>query len=226
MRRLFRWVVRLVLGLIVLIVVAAVVMLLLLDTLAKEVIVNRLRSRTGMDAKVGSVHVGLLSPTLSIENVKLYNTADFGGSLCLDMPELHLQYDTSALRGGRLHLTLLRLNIAELSLVVDKRNRMNFDTLKRKTNESNDHKTSVEKLKFTGIDVMNVTLGKFHTTNLASGRSEEMDFGIKNRVLRNVKTGGDLSPLGVAAFSRPKPNSPGNTDVDLGQVIEELLKSP
>jgi len=226
MRRLFRWGVRLVLGLIALIVVAAVVMLLLLDTLAKEVIVNRLRSRTGMEATAGSVHVGLLSPTLSIENVKLYNTSDFGGSLCLDMPELQIQYDPSALRAGRLHLTLLRLDITELSLVVDKRNRMNFDTLKRKTNESNHHKTSVEKLKFTGIDVLNVTLGKFHTTNLASGRSEEMDFGIKNQVLRNVKTGGDLSPLGVAAFSRPKPSSPGNTDVDLGQVLAELLKSP
>jgi uncharacterized protein involved in outer membrane biogenesis len=226
MRRLLRWGFRLVLGLVVLIVVAAAVMILLLDTLAKEVIVNRLRSRTGMEVKVGSVHVGLLSPTLSIENVKIYNTADFGGSVCLDMPELHLEYDPSALRAGHLHLTLLRLDIAELSLVVNKSNRMNFDTLKRKSNESNDHKTRLERMKFTGIDVLNVTLGKFHKTNLASGRSEEMDFGIKNQVLRNVKTGGDLSPLGVAALSHPKPNSPGNTDMDLGQVIEELLKTP
>jgi hypothetical protein len=55
----------------------AVAIILLLDTITKEIIVSRLRARTGMEAKISAVHVGLLSPTISIEGLKLYNTAGF-----------------------------------------------------------------------------------------------------------------------------------------------------
>jgi hypothetical protein len=123
-------------------------------------------------------------------------------------------------------LTLLRLDVAELSLVVDKQGRMNFDTLKKKSKEPGRHKSAVEKLKFTSIDVLNVTLGKFHLANLASGRGQEMEFGIKNQILRNVKTGADLSPLGLATLSRGKATSSAGEDMDLNQVLESLLKSP
>ena len=226
MRRLFRWAFRIVLGLIILAVVAAVAVILLMDTLTKEVIVSRLRSQTGMEVKIASVHVGLLSPTLSIEGLKLYNAADFGGSVCLDMPELHLEYDPAALRARKLHVTLLRLDVKELSLTVDKLKRSNMDTLKRKSKEPGRQKWEWEKLKFTSIDVLNVTLGKFHVNNQATGRGEEMDFGVKNQILRNVKTGKDLSPLGLSALSRGKQTSSGDTnaDMDLNQVLENLLK--
>jgi len=223
-RRLFRWVVRIVLGLILLAVAGVVVVILLLDTLTKEVIVSRLRSRTGMEVKISAVHVGLLSPTISIEGLKLYNTADFGGSVCLDMPELYLKYDPSALRARQLHLALLRLDVAELSVVVNKSRRNNFEILKQKSKESGKEKSSWEKLKFTSIDVLNVTLGKFHLKNLASGSGEEIDFGIKNQILRNVKTGADLSSLGLVTLSQGKTTSSGDADVDLNQVLESLLK--
>jgi uncharacterized protein involved in outer membrane biogenesis len=224
MRRLIRWVFRIVLGLILVAVASVVVMIILLDTITKEIIVSQLRSRTGMEVKISAVHVGLLSPTISIEGLKLYNTADFGGSVCLDMPELHLEYDTSALRARQLHVTLLRLDVAELSVVVSKGGRSNFEILKQKSKESGRHKNAVEKLKFTGIDVLNVTLGKFHLANLASGRGEEIDFGSKNQILRNVKTGADLSALGLTTLLQGKTTSSGDADVDLNQVIESLLK--
>jgi uncharacterized protein involved in outer membrane biogenesis len=226
MRRLFRWVVRIVLCLMLLAVAAMVVVILLRDAIAKEIIVRRLRSQTGMEARISVVHVGFRSPTISVEGLKLYNTAEFGGLICLDVPEVHLEYDASALRARRLHLTLLRLDVAELSLVVDKNGRSNFEMVKKKSKESGRQKSAAEKLKFTGIDVLDVTLGKFHMANLASGRGEEIKFGIKNQILRNVKTGADLSPLGLVALSNGKDASPGNADVDLNQVLQNLLQSP
>jgi len=226
MRRLFRWVVRIVLCLMLLAVAAVVVVILLRDAIAKEIIVRRLRSQTGMEARISVVHVGFRSSTISVVGLRLYNTAEFGGTVCLDVPEVHLEYDVSALRARRLHLTLLRLDVAELSLVVDKNGRSNFEMVKKKSKESGRQKSAAEKLKFTGIDVLDVTLGKFHMANLASGRGEEIKFGIKNQILRNVKTGADLSPLGLAALSNGKDASPGNADVDLNQVFQNLLQSP
>jgi hypothetical protein len=207
-------------------VVALVAAVLLLDTIAKEILVNRLHSQTGMEVKISAVHVGLLSPTLSIEGLKLYNTAAYGGSVCLDMPELHIEYDPSALRARRFHLTLLRLELADLSVILDKTGRNNFETLKKKSKETSAHKKSADKMKFTGVDVMNVTLGKFRVSNQATGRSEEIDFGVKNQILRDVKTEADLASLGLAALSNGKVNSKGDTNMDLGQVFDSLLKGP
>jgi hypothetical protein len=226
MRRLFRWAVRIVLGLVLLALAGAVASIILLDTITKEVLVSRLRSQTGMEVKISSVHIGLLSPTISIEGLKLYNTADFGGAVCLDMPELHLEYDASALRARQFHGTLLRLDLAELSVVVDKSGHSNFDKLKKKGKESGKHKSTTEKMKFIGIDVLNVTLGKAHMANLASGRTEEIEFGVKNKILRNVKNWSDLSSLGLATLSRGKPSPSGDADTDMEQLLECLLKAP
>jgi uncharacterized protein involved in outer membrane biogenesis len=226
MRLLFRWVFRIVLGLIILAVAVTVAILLLLDTITRELLVSRLRSETGMEVKISAVHVGLLSPTISMEGFKLYNTANFGGSVCMDMPELHIEYDVSALRARQLHLTLLRLELAELSVTLDKHGRNNFDGLKLKNKESARHKNTMGKLKFTGIDVLNVTLGKFHLSDLASGHGEEIDFGIKNQILRHVQTEADLAPLGLIAVSHGKASSPGSADADLSQLFNNLFKAP
>ncbi len=226
MRPLFRWAVRIVLGLLFLAVAGAVTVLLLLDTITREILVSRLRLQTGMEARISAVHVGLLSPTVTIEGFKLYNTPAFGGSVCMDMPELHIEYDPSALCARQLHLTLLRLNLADLSLAMDKQGRNNFNALQQKNKGSAPRANSTGKLKFTGIDVLNISLGKFHLSNLASGRGEEIDFGIKNQILRQVKTEADLAPLGVAALSHGKVTSPGGADADLNQLIYSLLKAP
>jgi uncharacterized protein involved in outer membrane biogenesis len=170
MRRRFRWVLRLALGLLLLAVVCGAAILLLRDTLARNMLVSRLRSATGREVSISAVHVGLLSPTVSIEGFKLYNTADFGGGLCLDMPELHIEYDRSALRARKLHLTLMRLNLAELSEVVDKNGRKNFGPAPEKKKDNKDStkpKDRPGQWKFIGIDVMNATLGTFHISNLA-----------------------------------------------------------
>jgi len=198
MRRLFRWCFRIVLVLVILAVIVAVAGILLVDTIAREILVRRLRSQTGMEAKISAVHVGLLSPTVSIEGLKLYNTPHFGGSLCLDMPELHAEYEAAALRSRKLHFTLIRLELTQLSMVVDKQGRKNFIAVKEPGQKSPPGKKKSDKYDFTGIDTLNVTLGTVRQTDLASGREAVTDFGVKNMILHNVKTTADLFPLGLA----------------------------
>jgi hypothetical protein len=86
------------------------------------------------------------------------------------------------------------------------------------------NKSAAEKLKFTGIDVLNVTLGKIPSGQQATGHGEEIDFGHKTQILRNVRTGADLSSLGLAALLQSKTTSSGDADVDLNQVLDSLFK--
>jgi len=45
-----------------------------------------------MDARIEKMEVGLATPTVNLEGLKLYNTADFGGGTFLEMPELRVEY--------------------------------------------------------------------------------------------------------------------------------------
>src|SRR3954468_6583288 len=127
-RRLFRWA----LYLFIIFVVLVVAAVLLLDTIAREIAQNRIRAETGMGVKIGKLSIGLLTPTVTIENLKLYNTAEFGGAQCLDIPELHVEYDVQAARAGKMHLKLVRFNMAEVDVLQDKKGHTNFDQLQKR----------------------------------------------------------------------------------------------
>ena len=97
MKTLWRWAFRLLILLIVLVVAGV----LLLDPITREIIKYQIRKRTGLEAKIGRLSIGLFSPTITAENVVLYNSAEFGGSPLFEMPELFIEYDRAALRSNQ-----------------------------------------------------------------------------------------------------------------------------
>jgi uncharacterized protein involved in outer membrane biogenesis len=220
MRRIIRWAIYL----FIIVVVLGVAGILLLNTIIKQVVESRISTRTGMGVKIGQIDVGLLTPTITIDDFKLYNPAAFGGSLFLSMPELHVEYDPFAMRAGELHFKLVRLNLAEISLVQDKNGRLNIQTLDKKPHDakgSND--SSATKFKFTGIDTLNLTLGKFRMSNLATGRDEEIDFGVKDQISHNVKSAADLAALNMMlALKAGSKASSTNSVFDLSALLGNL----
>ena len=113
MKFLVRWMFRLfLLGL-----VLVVSLLLLKDTILKSVAESRLREATGMEVSIGRLEVALDRPVLRIENLVIYNSAEFGGSPLLDLSFLLMEYDFEALRDGHFHARLLRLELKELHIV-------------------------------------------------------------------------------------------------------------
>jgi uncharacterized protein involved in outer membrane biogenesis len=220
MRFLFRWAI----FLFTILVVVVVAGILLLNTIVKQVMESRLRANTGMDARIGSVDVGLLTPTITIEKFRLYNTPDFGGSLFIDMPELHLEYDPTAFRSGALHFKLVRLNLAEMALIQDKKGRVNVQVMGKKTQAaSGKAKASSGKFNFTGIDTLNLTLGKLRTYNLATDRGQEIDFNITNQISRNIKSTADLAGLNFLLMARSGAfSSPTNSPLDLSALLKNL----
>ena len=64
----------------------------------KAVTEKRIRDATGMDAEIGKLSFGLLTPTVTLGDFKLYSPPDFGGTPFLNISELHAEYDLKALR--------------------------------------------------------------------------------------------------------------------------------
>ena len=158
MRRLFKWTLR------VTLILAALVVLLFVfkDSIIRAITERRIRDRTGLEVSIGRLSAGVFSPTLTIENLKLYNTAEFGGTPFLIVPELHLECDPVALAEHKLRITTMRLNLAELDIVKNEAGKTNVISLaahvekRMREQRARDHSAS---WKFDGIDTLNLTLG-------------------------------------------------------------------
>jgi hypothetical protein len=193
MKLLFKWLFRLSF-LLVLLVVAVV---LCKDAILKAAVKQQIRARTGMDVKIGRFSVGIFSPVVTIENFRLYNTPEFGGTTFVDIPELHVEYDRSALGQRKLHITLLRFNLAELNIVKNETGQTNIVSMMKRTNapRPQNHGRAAD-VEFTGIDVLNLSLGKVCLLDLKDRkRSGELYIGLRDQIFRNVKSESDL--LGV-----------------------------
>ncbi len=191
----FRWAFRL----LILLIVLAVAFVLLKDDLVKSFAERRILQETGMEVKIGKFETRLLTPTLTIENFKLYNTEEFGGSLFMDLPELHLEYDPARLALGKLHFKLLRLNLTEVNVVENKEGRTNLESVQKRLEErtaSKRQRARQSSIEFTGIDTLNLTIGKLNYLNLNRPKQNRVfDVSLKNEIVKNLKSEADLSGL-------------------------------
>lgn len=224
MKRLFRWALYLFLVVLALTVAA----LLLLNTIAAQYAQYRLRAATGMDVKIGKVDVGLSTPTLAIENVRFYNTAEFGGSPCLDIPEIFVEYDAPAARQRKVHLKLLRVSIAEIDLVQDALGRLNLSALDQKCATAATALRGSSGLTFTGIDTLNLSLQKLRVTTLdAAAPGPEVNLALNDQVFHNIKTAADWRQMGVVLAARGEGAAQANNPkTDLQKLLQQLFHMP
>jgi uncharacterized protein involved in outer membrane biogenesis len=205
-----KWVFKIIRWLIFLVIVSIVISLLSMNTVFKAVIEKRVRDATGMDADIGKLSFGLLTPTVTIENFKLYSPPDFGGTPFLKISELHAEYDLAALRKHELHLTLLRLNLDEINVVKNQAGRTNVFsilTMVRAQQPGSSANTNtvtwLTGFKFTGIDVVNISIGKARLIDLKDQNLNRwVDIDLENQIIKNVKSPADLAGLGALIWLR------------------------
>ena len=192
MKKLFKWVFRLVLVLVLLIIL----LILFLDPIAKAAAERRIRDQTGLPVKIGKLSIGLRHPTLSIEKFRLGNSPDFGGSTFIDIPLLRVEYDLPALRARRIHLNTVVLNLAELHIVQSKDGKTNLEALQERGKETSSSGSGGRAVEFEGIDTLTLTVGRLKFTSAKNeARNEEAYVGYKNETVKNARSFKDLEPL-------------------------------
>jgi uncharacterized protein involved in outer membrane biogenesis len=196
MRFLARWVFRL----FILLLACAVALILSKDVLVKSLVEHHIRARSGMDVNIGRLELGLLSPTLTLEDVRIFNRAEFGGSPFLEMPDLHLEYDVGALARRRLHLFLLRLTVTEINVVEARNGQTNLafalPDLATDAPPSQADDFRLFGLKFGGIDTLNLSVGKIRYTSFRRPESTtQVALGVRNAVYTHIRSVTDLKNL-------------------------------
>jgi uncharacterized protein involved in outer membrane biogenesis len=205
MKWLFKWIFRLfLLG-----VMLVVILLLSLNSILRLYLQHQIRARTGMDAEIGKFSLGLTEPKMTIQDLKLFNPPDFGGTPFLDIPEIHVEYDPLALSKHQFHVTLLRFNLGELDIVKNDAGQTNlfaiagYVSVKNSGTRSKAEFNKKTGLDFTGIDVLNVSVGTLKFIDLKDQRQNRAQkIALENCVIKNVKTPADLAGLAVLVALR------------------------
>jgi hypothetical protein len=197
MKTFFRWLFRLCVALFLLVIVLAVVAVILKDVIAKSLTEYNLRQNTGLDAKIAKMEIGLATPVVNVEGLKLYNTEDFGGTTFLEMPELRVEYVTDDMRGGKVRFKTVRLNLAEVHIVKNKSGKTNLEMMQKLAKEKSAKKDSDSGLPgvdFGGIDALYLTVGKIRITDEGDARNNDViEVGVKEELGRNLKTEADVA---------------------------------
>ncbi len=191
--------------LLVLGIVGIVALILLKDTLAKALLESQIESRTGMDVRIGSLEVGLLTPTITIQNARVYNLAEFGGSPFVEVPDLYIEYFPGAFVRRGLHFKLVRLSVSAMNIIEGKGGKTNLVLALPDGGPSTVTPTPVSVLgfQFQGIDTLNLTLGTVHYSSLRRpGRTTEVSLALKNEVIQNVTSIEQLRELVVKSMFR------------------------
>jgi hypothetical protein len=182
-----------------LVVAVAILLIISKDTILRNWLEHRIRSRTGMEASIGRFSSGLFSPVITIENLKLYNTAEFGGAAFLFVPELHLELDRAALARREIHVNLMRLNLAEIDVVRNGAGQTNIFSILdklRKPSLRDRVGDAAADFDFTGIDVLNLSIGKAQYVDLKDARqNREVRADLKNLIFKNVKSKADAQGM-------------------------------
>ena len=201
-----KWIFKWLLRLFLLVVVLVVIFFLSLNSILRVLIEHNIRAQTGMDAEIGRFQLGLAEPVISIQDLKIYNPPNFGGTPFVEIPEIHVEYDRAALAKSQLHFTLVRFNLGELDIVKNAKGETNIFSLGiplpknpvgRADRQRNEFKARTG-LEFTGIDALNVSVGTLKYIDLKDQRHDRTQkVDIENQVIANVKTPADLGGLAV-----------------------------
>ena len=171
------------------------------EWILKALAERQIREATGLDAEIGHFSFNLLSPKVTFENLKVYNKPEFGGTLFLDLAELHAEYDLAALRRHELHITLLRVNLRELDVVKNQAGATNLaaatDTLApRKAGGGERVIAPLNGYQFKVIDVLNLSIAAVKFVDLKDPqRNRTANIRIENLIFTNVMSSADLPGL-------------------------------
>lgn len=186
-------------GLLGLALVLIVVFVLCFDWIARQVMQTALGGLTGSEVRIGRVEYGMYRGTMRISGLVVGNPPGFGGAPLLDLPELYLESDPSSATTDSIRFKKARIDLAEVSIVVDAQGRTNIHSLGWNLEELQNRekeKGSGATARFGGIDELTVSLGKITSIDLRPpARTNTIVLGLRDEKLRNVRSWADLTPL-------------------------------
>jgi uncharacterized protein involved in outer membrane biogenesis len=190
MKKLFKWVFRVVL----LAMALLAILILFRNPILRGLAEQQLQKETGMETILGRVRIDLRSPIVRFENVRLISPAEFGGRLFLDLPEVRLEYDSVGLLFRRIRLRRAAFRLDEIRLVRTAQGRTNLEALRERLAEGR----LAERLarwdwQYDGTESVAFSIGRLKYFDAREPeKSEEVHVGLRDVTLTRLRSGEDI----------------------------------
>jgi hypothetical protein len=153
------------------------------NIIVKNLIISGIQAITGFRISLKDIELGLISPSVSIKNLQIFNPAGFSDKIMASIPELYVHYDPGAFLKGKVHLWGIRLRLAEFFIVQNENSQLNLNSLAVLLPKQDSKKKPPEVL----IDVLDLKIGKIIYKADLLGRTLDREFRLDiNEHLRNV----------------------------------------
>jgi len=105
------------------------------------------RAATGLKLKIGKLKIGANLSKIQIKDMKLYNPKGFKDKVMIDIPEVSVDVNSSALFKGKIHVREVRFNLEQFTIVKNKKGESNLEYLKNVGKKDGDKKEKPKKTK-------------------------------------------------------------------------------
>ena len=224
-RKILRWLLALV-ALLLLLIAAAIIFK---NPLLKGVACWNIRRNSGLQTKIGGFELDLAGSRLRITRLRIYNAPAFGNSVLVDIPEIYFAIDPQDAGRGKLRFKEVRFALAEANVVQTTNGTTNLDALKERLDKkaAKAGRPHTNALEFAGVDKLVVSLGKVNFIDLQHPQSGmQLDLGIKEEVVHNLKTSEELENWATALVIRLmiQQSLSGAAQQPKARTLEMLLK--
>ena len=102
------------------------------DMIVQAAVGSVCRATTGLNLSIGSFHSSILSSTVHIKDLKLFNPPSYSEKVMFFIPEVYVGFDLGSILTGKPHLKEVRVYLAELVIERNKDGKLNLSELKPK----------------------------------------------------------------------------------------------
>ncbi len=162
------------------------------NSIIQSVISTTISKAAHVPVSIGSTSASLLSSSIRIKNLRLYNPRGFPEKLMLEIAQIFIDFDPAPLLKGQAHFQEVRVDLKQLVVIKNKDGRVNVDAVKPAKGESRERaaaksKGEGPKLK---IDKLYLSIGRVVYKDYSLGgepRVEVFDVNMQDRVFTNIE---------------------------------------
>ena len=169
------------------------------DQIIKSVVSAVATKLTGARVSIGSFSLGIFHQSVRIREFKMYNPEGFPEGILLYSPGISVSCDLFSLLSGKLHLTLVDVDLKEIGLEKNKEGRLNVDSLRivqQGQGRESGEKKAARPLAMR-IDLLNLQMGRIVYKDYSAGKepiTRVYDINLK-KSYKNITSGEQLAAL-------------------------------
>lgn len=188
---------KILLGCGVALVVLLVGVVLARNWIVHAAVVKGAKAVVGVDCALEGVDVGLFKTDVLVDRLKVMEPpGGFGEGAMIDLPELYVDYELGEMLSHKVHLTDLRIDLAEVTVVKNADAKLNVEALIPPSTEEPRREQERASMEFV-IDRVLISVGRVVYRDASRTPPYEKTFAIdlKDAELRNVRSADDLRGL-------------------------------